>query len=77
MKFYGNGIVWDKDNNKTLCEFVKGKLETEDVNIIEKLKSMDYQYEPVQEIDKVEINEYHIQKRKDVRQLQKSNLIFV
>ena len=30
MKFYGNGIVWDAANNKALCKFMSGELETED-----------------------------------------------
>ena len=47
MKFFGNGLVWDKDNNKNLCKFDNGEFETEDkrsaetkqtyVDIIERL----------------------------------------
>jgi hypothetical protein len=37
MIFYGNGIVWDKENNKRLCKFVDGQLETDDKRIIEAL----------------------------------------
>lgn len=38
MKFYGRGIVWDKDENKILFSFDKdGQFETEDNELIEKI----------------------------------------
>jgi hypothetical protein len=44
MKFYGNGIVWDAENNRRLCKFSKptephgkGVFETEDERIIAEL----------------------------------------
>jgi hypothetical protein len=44
MKFYGNGVVWDAENNKRLCKFSKptephgkGVFETEDERIIAEL----------------------------------------
>lgn len=42
MKFYGNGIVWDGENNKTLCQFVNGEFETEDARIANKLLELNY-----------------------------------
>ena len=27
--FLGNGTVWDKENDKTLCQFVDGKVKTD------------------------------------------------
>ena len=52
MKFYGNGIVWDSEKNKTLCKFEKGILETEDSYIIDRLKELNYKYDEVEEIVK-------------------------
>ena len=40
MKFYFRGVIWDKDNNKVLCEAEDGVFETEDTIIIEKLNAM-------------------------------------
>jgi hypothetical protein len=52
MKFYGNGVVWDKDNNRRLCKFtraakrgVKGTLETEDERTIKILIGLGYEHE--------------------------------
>jgi hypothetical protein len=52
MKFYGNGVVWDKDNNRRLCKFtraakrgVKGMLETEDKRTIKILIGLGYEHE--------------------------------
>lgn len=42
MKFYGNGIVWDKQNNKRLCKFVNGEYETDDPRAIKILKFLYY-----------------------------------
>ena len=42
MKFYGNGIVWDKEKNRALCQFEKGELETEDERIISILEALNY-----------------------------------
>lgn len=54
MKFLGTGIVWDKDNDRMLCEFKKtglrqGELETFDKNLIKKLKELGYKYEVTEE----------------------------
>ena len=54
MKFFGNGIVWDAEISKTLCEFSrsarrheKGVFETEDIKKIKKLINLGYEYEGV------------------------------
>ena len=49
ITFKGNGIVWDKDKEKTLCKFegghydnsvwLEGEFTTDDPGIIEKLKN--------------------------------------
>lgn len=51
MKFYSqalNPIVWDKDNNKALCQFKGHEYETDDPYIIEKLKEGGYGWEAEQ-----------------------------
>ena len=45
MVFYGNGIVWDKENNKPLCKFTNGKFETGDARIISLLRLGKYSEE--------------------------------
>lgn len=42
MKFFGIGVVWDKENNKALCSFENGELETNDERTIEKLSGLGY-----------------------------------
>lgn len=54
MLFLGNGVVWDKETNKRLCKFVDGKFETDDKEIIEKLKQ---RYTYVEEIEDKVIEE--------------------
>jgi len=49
MIFKGYGIVWDAENNTTLCEFIDGKLETIDERVIEILKKLNYNEEVVVE----------------------------
>lgn len=49
MKFYGNGIVWDGDNNKVLCKFLNGEIETSDKHIIDKLTEKGYKCDVVKE----------------------------
>ena len=45
MKFYGNGNVWDKRNDKQLCEFVDGELETSDAYIINVLIEVGFKHD--------------------------------
>jgi hypothetical protein len=52
MVFRGNGVVWDKENNKRLCRFTrtakrgdKGSLETEDKRTIKILIDLGYEHE--------------------------------
>ena len=49
MKFYGIGgtIVWDKENDKALCQFVDGELETKDKRIIDLLTKAGYRSDDV------------------------------
>ena len=43
MKFYGkNEIVWDKENDKELCRFINGEIETSDLRVIKCLKGLNY-----------------------------------
>ena len=44
MKFYGKGIVWNKDNDKVLCKFIDGVYETEDSREISILQQ-NYKYD--------------------------------
>jgi hypothetical protein len=46
MKFYGNGAVWDAENQKPLCTFVEGAIETEDARVIDKLVELGYACDP-------------------------------
>lgn len=48
-KFYGHGIVWDKENDKALCSFVDGEHETLDKRTVSLLKELGYEHdeEPV------------------------------
>lgn len=50
MKFKGNGIVWDAENNCVLCQFNDEEFETEDERVIEILQDNDYEYEEVEEV---------------------------
>ena len=45
MKFFGTGIVWDKENNKALCQFEKGEYNTSEERKIQILSSLGYTYE--------------------------------
>ncbi|WMX58080.1 hypothetical protein [Peribacillus sp. R9-11] len=45
MKFVGYGVVWDKENNKPLCEFVDGELKTTEDEVIKTLKKLGYKGE--------------------------------
>lgn len=45
MKFKGKGIVWDADNNRVLCKFKNGELETDDKHVIKTLLNAGYEYE--------------------------------
>ena len=49
MKFYGTGgtIVWDKENDKALCQFVDGEFETDDKRIIDLLIKAGYRSDDV------------------------------
>jgi hypothetical protein len=45
MKFHGNGMVWDAERSKSLCEFTNGECETGDARVIEILKRLGYAHE--------------------------------
>jgi hypothetical protein len=62
MKFYGNGIVWDKESNRNLCEFKDGELSTDDTRVMEILISLGYQNdgvveEIIKEVEAIELSE--------------------
>lgn len=82
MKFYGNGVVWNKEENKILCKFVGGTLETENIDIAKKLLNLGYEsfgefpaeveVEPVTEVEEVkEVEE--IEHSKSNRNARKNN----
>ncbi|PEO19842.1 Rho termination factor N-terminal domain-containing protein [Bacillus wiedmannii] len=48
MKFYGHGIVWDKENNTALCTFVDGEFETSDERTVNLLKNLGYEHDEVE-----------------------------
>lgn len=58
MKFYGTGIVWNPDKEKALCQFVKGELDTEDAEIINKLIELGYKHEETERIGAIEITSF-------------------
>ena len=45
MKFYGNGIVWDKERSKALCTFVKGEFETKEDRVKDILLDLGYEHD--------------------------------
>jgi len=57
MKFYGNGVVWDKSNNRPLCRFTNGVYETYDDRQIELLKPLYKHDREVIEISKEDYTE--------------------
>jgi len=60
VKFYGNGIVWDAERSKALCNFGKEKeFETEDKRTIDILVKLGYEREEVEneEVEEVEIED--------------------
>lgn len=42
MTFYGNGVVWDGKNNRPLCRFEDGKIDTTDDTICQRLTALNY-----------------------------------
>ena len=49
MKFYGVGAVWGGEDNKILCRFIDGELETDDEKVIKKLLDNGYKHDGKQE----------------------------
>lgn len=45
MKFYGQGVVWDKENDKQLCQFVSGEFETDNERTATILHTLGYRSE--------------------------------
>ena len=45
MKFYGNGIVWDKERNKALCTFKDGEFETKEDRVKDILLHLGYKHD--------------------------------
>lgn len=59
MKFYGNDLIWDKENNKPLCKFKDGVYDAKDNREIEILYSLGYEHEELNpaEIEKEQVKE--------------------
>ncbi|WP_121605311.1 hypothetical protein [Virgibacillus sp. Bac332] len=47
MKFYGNGLVWDKEKNAVLCRFTNGELETNELRVKQELVKLGYKYDEI------------------------------
>lgn len=45
MKFYGNGIVWDKERSKALCTFKDGVFETKEDRTKDILLDLGYKHD--------------------------------
>jgi len=45
VKFYGNGIVWDKERNKALCTFKNGEFETKEDRVKDILLDLGYKHD--------------------------------
>lgn len=45
MKFYGRGVVWDRERGKTLCRFKAGEYETDDARTIDLLIKGGYKHD--------------------------------
>jgi hypothetical protein len=43
MKFKVNGLVWDKERDKLLCQGVDGIVDTEDNEVVNKLIDLGYE----------------------------------
>lgn len=56
-KFKGNGVVWNPEENKPLCKFSKGSFETEDPELIAKLKTLGYKQIVEEESELLDSNE--------------------
>ena len=51
MKFYGNDIVWDKENGKPLCQFVNGEYIAKNNREIEILHSLKYKHDEPEQVE--------------------------
>lgn len=49
MKFYGHGIVWDKEKNTALCTFIDGEYETVDKRTIGLLSDLGYKHDEAEQ----------------------------
>lgn len=49
MKFYGHGVVWDKEKNTALCTFIDGEFETADKRTIGLLSDLGYKHDGVEQ----------------------------
>lgn len=56
MKFYGNGTVWDPQNDRQLMKFVDGKYKTEDKRIIDLLIKSGFEHDEVPTEIKLPVN---------------------
>jgi hypothetical protein len=51
MKFYGNGIVWNKASGRRLCKFNEGVFYTDDISVINALDKLGYKHDGVIKIE--------------------------
>lgn len=55
MEFKFNGVIWDTEADKALCEAENGVFKTDDESIIKKLLALGYKEESKEEIKEEEI----------------------
>jgi hypothetical protein len=65
MQFKGEGstVVWDARADRELCRFAAGKLETEDIDICNKLIALGYEHEgelPDNELEELKADELKV-----------------
>ena len=66
MKFFGNGIIWDAENNKNLCKFENGEFETENKRVIHILTEMGYENDGMRE-EEIKENEEVIEEVVEIK----------
>ena len=83
MKFFGNGIVWDKERSKKLCRFKDGVFETKEDRVKDILLDLGYDHdgeiieeveyevtETIEEIeDKVDLSEKTVAELREMAKL--------
>jgi hypothetical protein len=52
-----SNTIWDAENNRPLCKFNKGIIQTEDKDLAEKLKALGYEVEGEESVEAAPENE--------------------